>query len=137
MHGTRTAAPLAETPRDSTRNHFHQRSSCMSSLRRSEFVSRRQILRSAALTAAGLAVAACAPPSSGVAQPTSAAKPGAGAAPASGGAAASLSGTISYWHLNSGPVEGFTDAAHRLEAKNPGLKVDIQSLQNDPFKTKL
>lgn len=105
------------------------------------FVTRRQLLRTAALTAAGLAVAACAPPSGGIAQPTSAAKPttqpAAGGAPAAGGGAANLTGTVSFWLLNTGPVEGLTDAAHRLEANNPGLKVDVQSLQNDPFKTKL
>src|SRR5919202_4337809 len=105
------------------------------------FVTRRQLLRSTALTVAGLAVAACAPPSGGIAQPTSAARPttqpAAGGAPATGGGGGNLTGTVSFWLLNTGPVEGLTDAAHRLEANNPGLKVDLQSLQNDPFKTKL
>ncbi|MCA1648587.1 MAG: hypothetical protein LC797_25040, partial [Chloroflexi bacterium] len=84
-----------------------------------------------------MAVAACAPPQSGVAKPSATAQPsGAGAAqPTSGsaagsGTAASLAGTVSFWYLNSGPVEAVADAAHRLEAKYPGVKVDTQSLQN-------
>lgn len=107
----------------------------------SPVATRRQLLRTFAMTAVGLAAAACAPPSGGVAQPTSAARPtsqpATGGAPAAGGTASNLTGTISFWLLNTGPVEGLTDAAHRLEAANPGLKVDLQSLQNDPFKTKL
>jgi raffinose/stachyose/melibiose transport system substrate-binding protein len=108
-------------------------------------MTRRQVLRTTAFAAAGLAIAACAPPSGGVAKPSGA---GTGAAqpttaPAAGGAAAGsgtsghIAGTVSFWHLNTGPVEGFADAVHRLEAKYPGVKVDIQALQNDPFKTKL
>ena len=112
-------------------------------------MTRRQVLRTTAFAAAGLAIAACAPPSGGVAQPGGAnqaaggsaaqptSAPAASGAAAAGGATGNLTGTVSFWYLNSGPVEAFADAAHRLEAKYPGVKVDTQSLQNDPFKTKL
>jgi raffinose/stachyose/melibiose transport system substrate-binding protein len=112
-------------------------------------MTRRQALRTTAFAAAGLAIAACAPPSGGVAQPSGAnqaaggsaaqptSAPAASGAAAAGGATGNLTGTVSFWHLNTGPVEGFGNAARRLEAQYPGVKVDIQSLQNDPFKTKL
>ncbi|MCA1648099.1 MAG: extracellular solute-binding protein [Chloroflexi bacterium] len=75
------------------------------------------------------------PSGAGAAQPTSA--PAASGSAAGSRTGASLAGTVSFWYLNSGPVEAVADAAHRLEAKYPGVKVDTQSLQNDPFKTKL
>src|ERR687885_2114370 len=117
----------------------------MSTAPTSGTVTRRQVLRGVAFAAVGLAVAACAPPSGGVAKPSSTGAgaaqattaPAAGGAPAGSGTSGTIAGTVSFWHLNSGPVEAFADAAHRLEAKYPGVKVDLQVLQNDPFKTKL
>ena len=38
---------------------------------------------------------------------------------------------------NSSDPATLTDATNRLQAKYPAVKVDLQNLQNDPFKTKL
>lgn len=113
--------------------------------------SRRQFLRQAAFLGATLPVvgvlASCgmapgsAPASSGGTAAQPAASPAAASAstPVSSGAAApaATGGNLSFWIINSSDPATLTDAVNRLQAKDPNVKVDLQSLQNDPFKTKL
>jgi raffinose/stachyose/melibiose transport system substrate-binding protein len=46
---------------------------------------------------------------------------------------------LSFWHIMnySGPREILADAAQRFEQDHPGFRVDIQSFENDAYKTKL
>ena len=45
--------------------------------------------------------------------------------------------TIDIWHIQVNQADEIQGAADRFMADNPGVTVNIQALQNDPFKTKL
>ena len=48
-------------------------------------------------------------------------------------------GTLTFWHIMNyeGPREVIEAAVRRFEAANPDVKVNLQTFDNDPYKTKL
>ena len=47
--------------------------------------------------------------------------------------------SLTFWHIMNyqGPREVIARAVRRFEAANPGVRVEIQTFDNDPYKTKL
>ena len=53
-------------------------------------------------------------------------------------AAAEMSGSVEFWHLsNPAPAAVYTSSVERMRVAHPGVELRAQSIQNDPYKTKL
>jgi raffinose/stachyose/melibiose transport system substrate-binding protein len=84
-----------------------------------------------------LVLGACTAPVAPAAPAAEAPAAGEAAAPAEGEAAAGEGATIDIWHIQVNQQDEIQGAADRFMADNPGVTVNIEALQNDPFKTKL
>ena len=103
--------------------------------RSSRTVSRRQVLRLMGMGAGAAALAACAPP------PAPAAAPSINNAPAPTTAPAAMSGAqkIIWWDIQTTAPNKtvFDGIVADFNKQDPKVQVEKQTIQNDPFKTKL
>ena len=104
-------------------------------------VSRRKMLRIMSIGAGAAALAACAtPPAAAPAAPAAAGATASGAtSPTEAPAAASGAQKVIWWDIQtSEPGKTIFDTiVADFNKANPGIQIDKQTIQNDPFKTKL